>query len=880
VRNKFSPNSKSLKDGVSGLNKSLIMRQPVGVSNRVVSQNFPVTSLVRSPGGNVQINDMALCGQFIYAIGTDSSSTYKTAFVMMAIAYPSSSASAYSPATAVWTWSETNNHITGQKITCSSLAQSVYVAGSVGQRILYFRSLDPLSGKVMNEKRIYDATIDSMVTNDNITLVLGMWYSQLWKLPDTTGSSTFVAQFSTPTFPTLAPTWATYLTPGNFTPGRYGESLNTDGLGNVLVVGINTTTSGNPFILRLSAATGSINKQFTFPEHTGAFQCPVISATVSGFFFSCNYKNLPPQLLQYSPCGDCKAGTYSDGTTSCINCPAGTYGTYDGAQDIFACFECLQGTYNNNTGSSSDTDCVSCPAGTYGNTTGASSVQNCVPCPSGTYSDTTGETASSTCKTCTTNSYNPIPGAATCLPCPSRTVPSADFTRCVACSEGYYAGAFGCDVCPTGQYCPVGSILTNVQASFVQRSPPSLTQLSYTDVRNSKSDTNVSILIGLLIGITCAAGVVLGLIALAVCYGLSRKFKPSTIAKIDLFFSQKHDTPNDSPIISRKTALGGVISSVTIIAIIVVLLILIYLFAVKNSMFTETETTDKIIFPTGGHSISVTFFSQDTTCSGNVSVTGIDGKLEDQTYAITGITDNAGGNGCKCSWTCTSCTLTGAEVIFTASLNTPAVSAMALSYNASVPYYDGTSYLLASAPIFAPAGSVFRGATPTTIQVESHPTKFTVLSNPIFTSVNLKVQDVLKLIHIGYSRGSLATATNYNDLPNVLSASVVITSSALTTSVVETQQTPFQTLLINLLNYAGTVIGVVAMVFPKLEFIQEKIKSKQEVKKTPVEVISPTSDEEKDHELQENVEAIDEGRYVGAETAGDGVTSGNNLTYV
>ncbi len=809
-----------------------------------------------------QLNDLALCGQFLYAIGTDYSGSYQTAFVFAMIAYPNSPAYAYAQNTTTFTWSEPNADISGLRITCDPNSMNVLVAGNVGTRNIYLRSIDPVSGKTVLEKRLYDASIDGMVTEGNITAILGTWYSSLYSLPDGKNGSSFAAVFPTNLFP-IAPTWVNYVQPGVFQPGKVGQSITTDGFGNVLIAGVNSTTT-SPTIYRMSISTGAVNNAFSF-NFPGASNCPHLQATGDGFMTLCNYNNGgDPKFFQYSPCTDCPLGSYSDGTKACQKCPTGTYSPTPRSDSIAYCFTCNLGTYQPKEGAASDTECLPCPAGTYSDSFGIANETQCIPCPAGTFSSQAGAMGSYDCSMCTGITYAPKPGSTSCTPCPPRTVPRyGDPAVCEACPESMYVDTVSqsCQSCPFGKFCGVGSNNNNAMlTTFIDRAPKSVTKLFFSDIRDVASDSKVTILTGTAIGAAIAVGVVLTAIALIIFAVTAPCIKTGAPSKIDFFFGEKHDTPDNSPLISKKTSLGGYVSVITIIVIIVVIAILIILFLLKNSVFTETQTTEKIEYPTGLYKLAISFYHQEVDCTGNITVTGFVIGVVDSGFTPFSSLD--GGKACLAYWKCDSCTMTGAEVRFTATLVNPGVSSVAFNYSASVPYYSGSQYEITSAPFFAPIGTTFRGKTPSAVFITATPTKFVTLSNPIFTSISQREQHVLKLIHVGYNAGSYVQNSEYNEAPDILTASIVVSTSAITSTIVESQQTPIQTLLINLINYAGLVISIFAMGFPYAEGVMDKVKDKLSGKKRvpvlPASPVTPYSEELRDSYMPPmTVESID-----------------------
>lgn len=181
------------------------------------------------------------------------------------------------------------------------------------------------------------------------------------------------------------------------------------------------------------------------------------------------------------PCVVCAAGKYQalNGSSSCNNCPAGSYGNVTGASSVArgcilcspgywqvnegvttGCVICAAGKYQALNGSSS---CNDCPAGSYGNVVGASSMASgCVVCTKGSAQAVAG--AVSVCTVCVAGKYQDLDGQARCKDCPvgtfGVTVGATSFlSGCSVCAPGTYAsfeGASQCLSCSGALSVPVG----------------------------------------------------------------------------------------------------------------------------------------------------------------------------------------------------------------------------------------------------------------------------------------------------------------------------------------------------------------------------------------------------------------------------------------
>lgn len=177
-------------------------------------------------------------------------------------------------------------------------------------------------------------------------------------------------------------------------------------------------------------------------------------------------------------CASCVAGYFcpNPGTVSStmVLCPAGSYCPSGSSSPV----NCPAGTFSQKVGQSSVTTCVLCPSGEYCLNSGTSEYQNCplnyfcpigtsdyssFPCPAGTYGLSTGYYTASQCQNCTIGSY-----------CLSGSSPSAcpvgtfnpfeggtSGTSCLPCELGFacpQTGMFAMTTpCAAGHYCPLGT---------------------------------------------------------------------------------------------------------------------------------------------------------------------------------------------------------------------------------------------------------------------------------------------------------------------------------------------------------------------------------------------------------------------------------------
>jgi len=165
--------------------------------------------------------------------------------------------------------------------------------------------------------------------------------------------------------------------------------------------------------------------------------------------FTTLYVSNFPQSEKYGiTCSLCSSGQQpNSGSTGCVACPAGKFGTNG------TCQNCPNGQEP----SDDKTGCVACPAGKIG-------IKGiCHKCPDGQEPN-----SGSTCRYCpsSTAGTNGI-----CEQCQAGQEPSPDKTRCVACPAGKFGNNGTCQNCPNGQepnsgsttcrYCPSSTAGTN-----------------------------------------------------------------------------------------------------------------------------------------------------------------------------------------------------------------------------------------------------------------------------------------------------------------------------------------------------------------------------------------------------------------------------------
>ncbi len=204
------------------------------------------------------------------------------------------------------------------------------------------------------------------------------------------------------------------------------------------------------------------------PAKTAAADC--VACTTIG----ATYRSAPGATVCADPC---PAGTQPEtaGTVNeCTTCAIGEYSVPGGACQACAngkyaaagsttCTDCPLGTYG--TGSIAKSSCTSCGVGKYTASTGRTVIADCLKCPPGTYQDQAVAGGLNMCKPCNPGYYSNLDvaanGADACTICPiGKFAPSIGQSMCFDCVGGKYAdttGSTGCKECPLTQNCAGGA---------------------------------------------------------------------------------------------------------------------------------------------------------------------------------------------------------------------------------------------------------------------------------------------------------------------------------------------------------------------------------------------------------------------------------------
>ena len=133
-------------------------------------------------------------------------------------------------------------------------------------------------------------------------------------------------------------------------------------------------------------------------------------------------------------CSECPEGSYSesDGTTVCINCPAGSASNVRRATSSDTCVKCPAGAVS----SAGSATCTACPTGSYPDSTASSCLVGTYTCPSG-YVPAPSITVPTSFASCVPLSCLPplliTNGATACAGCGVNT--SGEFPNCTACAD-------------------------------------------------------------------------------------------------------------------------------------------------------------------------------------------------------------------------------------------------------------------------------------------------------------------------------------------------------------------------------------------------------------------------------------------------------------
>lgn len=134
-------------------------------------------------------------------------------------------------------------------------------------------------------------------------------------------------------------------------------------------------------------------------------------------------------------------------------CAAGSYSTLNSS----TCTNCPAGTYSPTASATSQIDCKACNAGTYSGASGASSVGTCVPCLPDEYSTVVGGTSVAVCQQCPLNSYSPSgsQSLSSCVCDPGYS--GANGGECIACGANVWCLNGRQNPCPLNSISPVTS---------------------------------------------------------------------------------------------------------------------------------------------------------------------------------------------------------------------------------------------------------------------------------------------------------------------------------------------------------------------------------------------------------------------------------------
>jgi hypothetical protein len=184
---------------------------------------------------------------------------------------------------------------------------------------------------------------------------------------------------------------------------------------------------------------------------------------------------------------------------------------------------------------------------------------SCKECPSGTYSD---KVDSSSCTKCPKGTYNSNPLSHSylfCMPCPYNTFGSEE-------------GLSSCYSCPSFSYCPVGA--SEPQILYTESSVTSINpELSTSSSAVDSLSFNIE-MIFLAVGI-----------AIILAFLSSRTLR-RLVKKTDIF-KQNHNETIDSPMILRKTEIGGCYTILFVVAAICLSIITLIYFFLDNKSISQ-----------------------------------------------------------------------------------------------------------------------------------------------------------------------------------------------------------------------------------------------------------------------------------------------------
>jgi hypothetical protein len=328
-------------------------------------------------------------------------------------------------------------------------------------------------------------------------------------------------------------------------------------------------------------------------------------------------------------CEACPQGSYGPAagaaSSGCIFCPAGTASPALGATDAATCAACAPGAIAPQPGAAAcdacgagtfsgagGKACTPCPLGSLSAAVGATSAAACALCPAGKTTLAAGASMPSQCvelvTSCGAGSQPGPPGAAPCVPlvCPlpllsAPTGAAASSTACAGCAAGRYgAPPAACAPCPAGSVCPglAAAPLFNFSQIGAAGAPPlscalgaPVTPLLAADggggggsARSPLAANGAWLVLG---------GAVALFAAVNAASRLARRHGAlhAALMRIDLL-SSAHLYKAGEPVRYFPTALGGLISALT------VLVIAAYsAFLVQNFLSDANALTQQALLP-------------------------------------------------------------------------------------------------------------------------------------------------------------------------------------------------------------------------------------------------------------------------------------------
>ncbi|OMJ78639.1 hypothetical protein SteCoe_21516 [Stentor coeruleus] len=332
-------------------------------------------------------------------------------------------------------------------------------------------------------------------------------------------------------------------------------------------------------------------------------------------------------------------------------------------------FPCSAGTYGN--------DCNVCPKGTYSDTIGA---LECKKCPAGTYGLYEAATSIFMCFPCKFNYFNPDKGKKECI------------------------------FCESTKFCPVGS---SKPTNYIQFEDIIVTSPApYASDIKDPFDGKIYYIVYFL----AAAGF---LIFITV-----PKLR-ITLSKLD-YFSEKHNTMINQPLIKTKTALGGFFTFIFIIFAIIYTSQIINSYANDNIIETKSlvpSVTIEEIFSSSEFIISIELFYyrgecivRDEICSKNMNTEANDVKWKKKCYKPR---DDL----CVVKLECNNCEIPGDLMISNKVCEFGSLASairVNVSSDSSIPgYISAVSFTINHID-----GKVFRGSEPSIFYFEVTPSLF------------------------------------------------------------------------------------------------------------------------------------------------------------